>query len=204
MPRTRRTKALRVAHRDQLVLGEHRQRVRALHLRQRLDDALDDSRRVRGRNQMNDDFAVRGRLENRAARLQPVAELGEIHQVAVMRDRNSAARIFNDQRLAILDGGRAGGRVAIVPDGAGAFEFAQHVLVEDVGDQSHPAMRDQRFAVGRDDTGRLLPMLQTVQAEICEIGGLGMPVDAESRTPRGSCRGWIPLGRGSIPALIPP
>ena len=129
---------------------------------------------------MDDDLAVGGGLEHRAARLQPLAQLGKIHQVAVVRDRDSAARIFDDQRLAIFDGGGTSGRVAVVPDGAGAFELAQHVLVEDVGDQSHPAMGDERLAVGRYDASRFLPaMLQAVQAEIREVGRLGMPVDAE-------------------------
>ena len=41
-------------------------------------------------------------------------------------------------------------------------------------------MRDQRLAVGRDDARRFLPaMLQRVQPEVREVGGLRMAVDAE-------------------------
>ena len=54
------------------------------------------------------------------------------------------------------------------------------VLVENVGDQSHPAMRDQRLTVGRDDSRRLLSaMLLRVEAEVREVGGLRMSIDAE-------------------------
>ena len=41
--------------------------------------------------------------KHRAARLEPVAQLREIHQVAIVRDCDSAARILNHQRLAVLD-----------------------------------------------------------------------------------------------------
>jgi hypothetical protein len=41
-------------------------------------------------------------------------------------------------------------------------------------------MRDERLAVGRHDARGFLPaMLQAVEAEIREVGRLGMSVDAE-------------------------
>ncbi len=41
-------------------------------------------------------------------------------------------------------------------------------------------MRDERLAVGRDDTRRLLPaMLLRVETEVGEVGGFGMAVNAE-------------------------
>ena len=86
-----RTKALRIAHRDQRVLGQHHQRVRAAHLRERLDHALGQIGRMRAGDQMDDEFAVRGGLKNRAAGLEPLAQFLEIHQVAVVRERESAA-----------------------------------------------------------------------------------------------------------------
>src|ERR1700729_2063384 len=67
-----------------------------------------------------------------------------------------------------------------MPNRAGAFELLDNRVVENVGDQSHPAMRNKRLAVGRDDSRRLLPaMLLRVQAEVREVGGFRMPVDAE-------------------------
>ena len=41
-------------------------------------------------------------------------------------------------------------------------------------------MRVELLAVARDDAGRLLPaVLQRVQAEVRDVRGLGVPVDAE-------------------------
>jgi hypothetical protein len=119
-------------------------------------------------------------LEDRSIGLESLAQLGEVHQVAIVRDGDSTSCIFHHKGLAILDRRGTGGRISIMADGAGAFELAQHVLVEDVRDQPHPAMRDERLAVGRHDTGGLLPaMLQAVEPEVREVGGLRMPVDAE-------------------------
>src|SRR5271167_378596 len=97
-----------------------------------------------------------------------------------MRERQSAARILDHQRLTILERRRPGGRIAIVADRRGAFEPAQYLAIKYVGNQAHPAMRDKRLAVGRNDTSGFLPaMLQRVKAEVCEIGGLRMAIDAE-------------------------
>ncbi len=129
---------------------------------------------------MDDHFAVRGGLKNRAAALQPFAQLGEVDQVAVVRDGQSAAGVLDHQRLAILERGRALGGVAVVADRQGAFQALDHLAVEDVRDQAHPAMADQRLAVGRDDSSRLLsPMLQRVQPQVNQVGGFGMAINAE-------------------------
>ncbi len=97
-----------------------------------------------------------------------------------MRERQSAARVLDHQRLAVLERGRAGGGITIVADSGGALEAIDHVAVEDVGDETHPAMRDQRLAVGRDDSGGFLSaMLQRIHPQVGEIGGLGMAEDAE-------------------------
>jgi hypothetical protein len=67
-----------------------------------------------------------------------------------------------------------------VADGAGAFELGQDVAVENVSDMAHPAMRDQRLAVGRDDAGGFLPaMLQRVETQVCEVGCFGVPIHAK-------------------------
>jgi hypothetical protein len=97
-----------------------------------------------------------------------------------MREREPAARVLDHQRLAVADRRRAGRRVAVMPNRTRPFELLDDCAVENVSDQSHPAMRNERLAVGRNDSRRLLPaMLLRVQAEIGEVGGLRMPVDAE-------------------------
>lgn len=97
-----------------------------------------------------------------------------------MRERESAARVLDHQRLAVADRRRSSRRVAVMPNRAGAFELLDDRVVENVGDQPHPAMRDERLAVRRNDSGRLLPaMLLRVEPEVREVGRLRMPVDAE-------------------------
>ena len=70
-----------------------------------------------------------------------------------MRQREPAFGIFHDQRLAILQRGRAGGGIPIMADGAGTLQLLDHFGVEDVCDQSHPAMGNQNLAIRRDDSG---------------------------------------------------
>src|SRR5262249_17863281 len=84
------------------------------------------------------------------------------------------------QRLTILERSRPGGRIAVVADSAGPLQSRDYVAVEDVRDQSHPAMRDERLAVGGNDAGGFLSaMLQRVEPEVGQVGGFRMPVDAE-------------------------
>ncbi len=76
----------------------------------------------------------------------------------------------------------AGRGVAIVADGAVAFQPLDDILFERVGDQAHLAMRDQPLPVGRNNAARLLAaMLQRVEAEIDHVGRLGMAVDPHHR-----------------------
>src|SRR5260370_9016790 len=110
-----------------------------------------------GGDQMNYQLAVRGGLENRTIRLELLAQFLEIDKVAVMRERKSAARVLDHKRLAVLEIRRTGSRVAIVANRSRAFEPVDDLGIENVGDQSHPAMRDERLAVGWDDSAPLPP-----------------------------------------------
>src|SRR5216683_2217968 len=162
------------------MLRQHDQRIRAAHLRQRLDHAARQVGGMTRGNQMNYQLAVRRRLENRTTRFELLAQFLEVDEVAVMRERKSAACVLDHERLAVLEIRRTGSRVAIVANRSRPFEPVDDLGIENVGDQSHPAMRDERLAVGRDDSGRLLPpMLQRIEAEIYQVGCLGMAIDAE-------------------------
>src|SRR5690242_10135347 len=100
------------------------------------------------RDQMNYQLAVRRGLEDRAGAFELLAQFLKIDEVAVMRERKSAAGVLDHERLAILEIRRAGRRVAIVANGGRAFEPVDNLGIENIGDQSHPAMRDERLAVG--------------------------------------------------------
>ena len=138
-PEHERPEPVRVARGEDLIPGDHRQRVRAAHLRQRLDDRVLD-RRVAfdraNRCTMTSVSVVVWKIEPCATRL--VLEVGGVDQVAVVRDAELPVRALDEQRLRVLDLARAGGRVAHVADGdCSPVRPRQRVLREDVGDHAH-------------------------------------------------------------------
>ena len=111
---------------------------------------------------------------------QLLAQLLGVDEVAVVRDRQAAAAVLDDERLRVLQQRLARGRVAVVADRRRAFELADDVLVEDVGHQPQAAVRNEEVVLRRDDAGGFLAaMLQREQTEIGEVGGLRMPEDAD-------------------------
>ena len=93
------------------------------------------------REQMQDDFAIDGGLENRAARFEFVAELGGVSEIAVVRDGDLAALAIHRERLGIAEFGRAGGGVARVSDRHSSRKFFQRVGLEDLRHEAHAEMR---------------------------------------------------------------
>ena len=87
-------------------------------LAERVDEPLLDACRAPFGNQVYDELAVRGRLEDRPMLLQPAAQFLEVHQIAVMGERKPSGLVLGDQRLAVLERGGTGGRVAVVADRA--------------------------------------------------------------------------------------
>ena len=105
--------------------------------------------------------------------------------------RHRAARVLDGDGLRVLLGRVAGRRVADVTDGGEARQVRQAIGREDVVDVPHLAHVAQMVAVGRDDAGGLLAaVLQGVEAEVGEVRGLRVSVDADDAA-HGSC------GRGS-------
>ena len=179
-PQHQRAEAVRVARCDQMIFAQEHQRVGAAHLAQRVDDAVDRRGGARGRDQMQNDLGIDGGLEDRAARLQLDAKLFGIDQVAVVRDRERTVGVFGEQRLSVLQHGRAGGRVAVVADGARPFQPADQFLVENIGDQPRAFVGQQGPTVGGGDPGRLLAaVLERIERQIGEIGGFGVAVHAD-------------------------
>ena len=88
---------------------------------------------------------------------------------------------LGEQRLHVAQDGFAGGGIAHVADGGGAGQPVDHLAAgEVVADQAHAAFGVEALAVEGDDAGGLLAaVLQRVQAEGCDGGGVGMAEDAE-------------------------
>ena len=98
-----------------------------------------------------------------------------------MRQGDRRLGVAAEGGLGVLPGGAAGRRVAAVPDGEVPAQRRQRPLVEDLGDQPHVLVDEDRAAVGGGDACRLLPaVLQGVEAVVGELGDLlaGSP-DAE-------------------------
>jgi hypothetical protein len=100
---------MRIADRDQPILGQHRQRERALHLCNRLDDRVFDVVRFRTGVKMQDDFSVAVRLEDRSLSHQFVAQLARVHQISVVADRDLAVRAVDQNRLCVRQFALTGG-----------------------------------------------------------------------------------------------
>ncbi len=159
--------AERIAHADHHVVGQRHQRIGALDLLEGLDQPVDDVAARRRRHQVGDDLGVGGRLEQRAALDQLVAQRIGIGQVAVVGDGEAAGGEVGEQRLDVAQDGVAGGGIADMADRGMAAQPAHHRLGgEAVGDLAEVAMGVEVLAVEGDDAGRLLPaMLQGMQPE---------------------------------------
>ena len=96
---------------------------------------------------------------------QLVPELDRVGQVAVVGERHLAAVVAPD-RLRVLPGAAAGGRVADVADRHVALQRPQLLLVEDLGDEARVAQRGDVAALAGGDPGRLLAaVLERVEAK---------------------------------------
>ena len=122
---------------------------------------------------MQDDFGVAAGLEDRAVADQLVAQLAGVDEVAVVRDGDLAVRAVDQERLRVLELALARGRIARVPDRDVPGQRLQRLLVERFGHVPHRARDAQLLAVGAADAGALLAaMLERVEAEVGEVGGL--------------------------------
>ena len=92
------------------------QRIGALDLAQRLDEAVDDLRPARARREQQHDLGVGGRLADRAAANELAPQRQAVGQIAVMGDREAAGLELGEQRLDVAQDGLAGRRVAHVAD----------------------------------------------------------------------------------------
>ena len=115
------------------------------------------------------------------SRSETLARLGREGEVAVVADGDLSVRAgVNEEGLRLAHRDLARGRVARVADGRDAGQTVEPLLVEDLGDEPHRALRAEHCAVGGDDAARLLPaVLQLVEAEVGEPRGVVVPVDAE-------------------------
>ena len=179
-----RTDAERIAHADHHVVGDADQRIGALDLVQRVDQAVDHVAAQVRRHQMQDDLGVAGRLEHRAALHQLLPDHLGVGEVAVVGDREAAEMQIAEQRLHVAQRILAGGRITRVADRGVAGQLADHGLMREVvGDVALGAVRIEALPVKGDDAGRLLAaMLQGMQAQHAMGRGLLDAIDSDNAT----------------------
>ena len=173
-----RANAERIAARDQSVGGQHEERISTLDLAERIGQAVERGGVGRGRDEVDDDFGVTRRLEDRAAADERGAQAHRVRQIAVVRDRKAAVGEFGEQRLDVADRGLAGGRITHVADRHASRQLADDVvLVEIARDMPHRAVGMEVIGVEAGDPGGFLPaMLERVEPERDEArGALGIP-----------------------------
>ena len=97
-----------------------------------------------------------------------------------MADGERPARVVDGERLRVLQVRAARGRVADVANRERPRQVPELLLAERVLDEPHGAVREELLPVARDDAGRLLAaVLEGVEPEVGEVGGLGVAVDGE-------------------------
>ncbi len=176
-----RANAERIAGADKLLVGQRDQRVGALDLGQGLHEPVNDLRPARACREQQHDFRIAGRLADRAAANELAAQRQPVGQIAVMSDREAARLEFGEQRLDIAQDRVAGGRIAHMADRRPPRQAVDgRAAREVIPDQPLPALRVEPDAVESDDAGSLLAaMLQRVQPERDDRGGVGVIEDAE-------------------------
>jgi hypothetical protein len=166
---------------DQLLVGQRHQRVGALDRAQGFDEAVDEAVALGLRHQVQDDLGIGGGLHHGAVAHQFAPQGQPVGEIAVMADRESAGIEFGEQRLDVAQDGLAGGGVADVADRRGARQPVDHLAAgEGVADEAEPPLGVKSASVeGNDARGLLAAMLQSVQSECGDRGGIGVAEDAE-------------------------
>ena len=132
---------------------------------------------MRRRHQVQHHLGVHRRGEDRAALFEGLPQGFGIHDVAVVGDRDGAGLAAGKHRSGVAHTRVlvAGGGVAAVANGDAACEGCEVGFGENVGDEAGAHLTLQRFAISRNDAGGLLPaVLQGVEHQVRELGGLGL------------------------------
>ena len=172
-----------VARANQFLFRHEDEGIGAFQFAQAVDERVLAAVGVRLGEQVQDDLAVHGGLENGAASFEFVAQAGGIGEVAVVGDGDLAAGAIHSEGLGVFELGGAGGGIAGVADGHVAHEIVQNFAVKNLRNEAHAAMGAELAAVAGDDAGAFLAaVLKGIEAVISEFGGIGMTKNAKDTT----------------------
>jgi hypothetical protein len=169
-----------IANTDHFVFGHDDQRIGALDAADGLNEIVVLAAEKRLGEQHEDNLAIHRGLKRDSLRLQFIAKLGGIGEIAVVRDRDLAALAVDRQRLGITNVGRTRGGIARMTDCHRSNQVMQHVPAKNLRDQAHAMVLVKITAIARDDAGALLaPMLQGVKPVVGQFRGIRVPENAE-------------------------
>ncbi len=175
-----RPEAGRVAHPDHAVGGQQQQGVGAPHAGERSGELVGQRRPLGPRDEVQDHLGVGRRLEDRAVLLELLPQRLRVHEIAVVGDGHRAVRGGAGDGLGVAQVRAARGGVADVADRAMAGQALEPLAIEDVRHPAHRLLDLEVVPIGRGDPGRLLSaVLQRVEPEVGDVGGLGVVPDAE-------------------------
>ena len=132
-------------------------------------------------DEVGQNLAVGGRLEEASLVLEILAQQLRVDDVAVVRQGEVARVVAEEEGLDVLRTAAARGRIAHVADGHAAAQGGELRLVEDLGHQSGSLDAAEVLpGVDGHDAGALLPaVLQGVESVVGQRGRIGHPVDTE-------------------------
>src|SRR5271154_4639655 len=177
---TQRPESPRIANRINLIARQQQQRIRALHLVQRIRDRARQVSRLAPRDQMHDHFGITGRLKNGSAMLQFLAQLDRVGQVAVVPQRDFSLVAVNHHRLRVHQDVVARCRIPGVPDRCVARQPRNHIRRENFLHQPERLVYVHLRAIGRSYPRRFLPaMLQRIKPQVRHLRRFRVPKDPE-------------------------
>ncbi len=119
---------------------------------------------------MQDHLGIRSGRKEGSGILEALADLADIDQVAVMRQRQRPSAGREDDRLRVDQERRPRGGIAHVPHGRASGKPRQPLLVEDLRDVAHFPLDKDLAVLERGDAGGFLsPVLEGVETQVGEV-----------------------------------
>src|SRR5262249_52598715 len=124
---------------------------------------------------------IGGGLEDGTGALELRTDEGRVDQVPVVGYGHLAACALDAQKLCVDELALPRRGISDITDGHDSAKALQMRFGENLGHLTHAALRIEPDAVRGDDAGRLLaPVLQGMEAQVGQVGGLGVAEDSEN------------------------
>ena len=174
---------MRIAGNHQEFRREHDQRESPSHISESFHEGVQDRSALGTGQQVEYDFAVACRMENRAVALKLPAYVGRVGEVAVVRQRNGTPPAVYQDRLCICKLAFTRRRITDMPNGRVTGQLLEMRFAENVRHMPHFLAEMEFPSVRAHDAGRFLaPVLQSVQSQVGQPRRLRMRHDRENAT----------------------